>query len=165
MAGRSRRVARRAPCPGLAHRGRAIPFALGLVAFVLVLARFDFAQLRTGPGDQWVSGGALAISTLACAELARAQAASHIVSGIHAPLRIASVALWGLTMFWLPALIAGEARWPRPSYDPRRWATVFPLGMYSVMSWRSPGPVTSRTLGEPGRGSRWPHGERRRSGW
>jgi tellurite resistance protein TehA-like permease len=37
-------------------------------------------------------------------------------------------------MVWLFPLAAGEVRWPRLSYDVRRWATVFPLGMYAACS-------------------------------
>jgi tellurite resistance protein TehA-like permease len=112
-----------------------VPFVAGLGAYPVVLAHFDArAQLRFGAGDQWVSGGALAISTLACARIAEAMASHHALAGLHATLRIASVVLCALTIAWLPVLLGAETRSPRPSYDVRRWATVFPLGMYSVMS-------------------------------
>jgi tellurite resistance protein TehA-like permease len=104
------------------------PFVLGLLAYPVVLARFELAQLRAGAGEHWISGGALAISTLACADIARA------ATRIHETLRIASLALWALTIAWLPLLIVAELGWRRVAYDARRWATVFPLGMYSVMS-------------------------------
>jgi hypothetical protein len=112
-----------------------LPFAFGLGAYAVVLARFDFAELRTGGGDHWVSGGALAISTLACGELSQATATLPTLSGLHDPLRIASVVLWALTVAWLPALGGAEALWTRGRYEVRRWATVFPLGMYAVMSF------------------------------
>ena len=38
-------------------------------------------------------------------------------------------------MLWLAPLIAAEALRPRLSYDVRRWATVFPLGMYAACSF------------------------------
>ncbi len=108
--------------------------AVGLVAYPAVLARFDVSELRYGAGDHWVSGGALAISTLSCAQIAHAVSVTHGPAGFHEPLRVASLVLWGATIAWLPFLIAAEIRWPRPGYDVLRWATVFPLGMYSVMS-------------------------------
>ncbi len=112
-----------------------VPFVAGLDAYPVVLARFETrAQLRFGAGDQWVSGGALAISTLACARIAETTASHRALAELHATLRIASLVLCALTIAWLPVLLGAEARWPRPSYDVRRWATVFPLGMYSVMS-------------------------------
>ena len=49
-----------------------VPFALGLVFYALVLARFDFRQLTVGSGDQWVTGGALAISTVTAGRIALA---------------------------------------------------------------------------------------------
>lgn len=110
-------------------------FALGLCLYPTVLARFDFGELRAGAGDQWVAGGALAISALACGELANAQTAVHVLGPIHDALTFTSIVLWVLAMAWLPALILGEARWPRLDYDVRRWATVFPLGMYAAMSF------------------------------
>jgi hypothetical protein len=105
------------------------PFACGLVTYVAVLKCFDLRQLRVGAGDHWVSGGALAITTLACAEIARAIGASRTTA------EVTSVALWAATIAWLPVLIGAEIRWPRPRYDIRRWATVFPLGMYSVSTY------------------------------
>jgi tellurite resistance protein TehA-like permease len=112
-----------------------LPFVVGLAAYPAVLARFDFGQLRTGAGDQWVSGGALAITTLATALIAKATASSHELAALHGALRIAAVVLWALTIAWLPVLIGSEVRWRRHGYDVRRWATVFPLGMYSAMSY------------------------------
>jgi tellurite resistance protein TehA-like permease len=110
------------------------PCALGLAAYPIVLARFDLSELRRGAGDHWVSGGALAISTLSCAEIGHALSVAHGPAGFHDPLRVASLVLWGATVAWLPALMVAELRWPRPGYDVGRWATVFPLGMYAVMS-------------------------------
>ena len=115
--------------------GALLLFAFGIGAYAFVLTRFEFSQLRTGAGDHWVSGGALAISALACAEIGFATTVSHTLAAIHEALRIASLVLWGLTMAWLPVLIGAEVGRRRPSYDVRRWATVFPLGMYSVMSF------------------------------
>jgi tellurite resistance protein TehA-like permease len=107
---------------------------LGLAAYPGVLARFDISELRYGAGDHWVSGGALAICTLSCAEIEHALSVSHGPTGLHEPLRVGSLVLLGISVAWLPALIVAEVRWPRAGYDVARWATVFPLGMYSVMS-------------------------------
>jgi tellurite resistance protein TehA-like permease len=109
-------------------------FFFGLAVYPAVLARFDISELRYSAGDHWVSGGALGICTLSCAEIAHALSVSSGPTGFHEPLRVGSLVLWSITLAWLPALIAAEVRWPRPSYDVARWATVFPLGMYSVMS-------------------------------
>jgi tellurite resistance protein TehA-like permease len=107
----------------------------GLVLYVLVAARFDLGQLRTGAGDQWVAGGALAISALACANLAEAAQVTGALAGVRGVLQAGALALWVAAMAWLPVLTVAEARWPRPGYDVRRWATAFPVAMYAVMSF------------------------------
>ena len=45
------------------------PFVLGLAFYAFAIARFDLRQLAVGLGDQWIAGGALAISTLAAGKL------------------------------------------------------------------------------------------------
>ena len=110
------------------------PFAIGLVSYPVVLARFDYAQLRSGMGDHWVAGGAIAISALPCAAIAQAAMITHTLGAAYGTLRAGSVVLWALAIAWLPILVVAEVRWPRPRYDIRRWATVFPLGMIAVMS-------------------------------
>jgi hypothetical protein len=111
------------------------PFALGLGFYLFVARSFDIRELATGHGDHWVTGGALAIST------ATAGSITHAADGLGGfgdwggALSDVSVVLWGLTMLWLPILVAAEARWPRTTYDVRRWSTVFPVGMYAACSF------------------------------
>jgi hypothetical protein len=108
-------------------------FALGLALYLFVLASFEFRQLFEGKGDQWVSGGALAISTLAAARIA---IGAHLEHWGSAPaLQTVSVVLWACSAAWLPALVLAELIGPRLRYDVRRWATVFPLGMYAACSF------------------------------
>jgi hypothetical protein len=104
--------------------------ALGLFAYLALLTGFDRRALRAGRGDQWVAGGALAISALAVAELSRYPA---IAAG--AALHAVAVALWASSVAWLVALIAYELYSPRLRHDPLRWSTVFPVGMYAVSSF------------------------------
>ena len=108
------------------------PFVIGLAAYPVTLVRFDFEQLRTGRGDHWIAGGALAISNLACGEIARALIAHRAWGG--EPLRVGTTILWACSVAWLPVLVVAELHWPRLRYHVTRWATVFPLGMYAVMS-------------------------------
>jgi tellurite resistance protein TehA-like permease len=104
-------------------------FVLGLVLYVDALVHFDFSAVRTGVGDHWVAGGALAISALACAKLAE----SKVWTGaLHDTLRMAALVILALAWAWYAVLATDEIRWPRLHYDVRRWATVFPLGMIGV---------------------------------
>jgi tellurite resistance protein TehA-like permease len=109
------------------------PLALGLAAYVFVLARVDPRQLIVGRGDHWIFGGALAIATLAAARTSAALAASRLHAGVSA-FHAATLALWVVAVAWLPALVGGELIAPRLGFDTRRWSTVFPLGMYAVCS-------------------------------
>lgn len=110
-------------------------FGLGLGLYVVVLVRFDFRQLLIGRGDHWVSGGALAISTLAAARITLGARGLHQWGAAAGSLHTLTLALWAVSAAWLPALIVAEAVRPRLGYDVRRWATVFPVGMYAACSF------------------------------
>jgi hypothetical protein len=43
---------------------------------VFVISRFDLRQLVVGHGDHWITGGALAISTLAAGKIRSARTVS-----------------------------------------------------------------------------------------
>lgn len=99
--------------------------ALGLLLYVLVLSRFDFAELAGGAGDHWVAGGSLSISALAFAKVTHAAEPS-------APLVAGTLAVLAAALAWYAVLVVCEVLSPRAAYDGRRWSTVFPLGMTAV---------------------------------
>jgi len=113
-----------------------MPLLLGLGLYGFVIARFDFAEPTRRRGDQWIAGGALAISTLAAARASAAAHQLHTLAGIAGPLRTASIVLWLLPLLWLALLLAGELAHPRLRYHLARWSTVFPLGMYTACSFQ-----------------------------
>ena len=113
----------------------ALPWLLGLLAYVLVLSRFDLGQLATGGGDHWVSGGALAISALASGRLTLAASALGWPHQLVRDLALVAFGVWVAAVAWLPALLLAEVLRPRLGYDLRRWATVFPVGMYAACSF------------------------------
>lgn len=102
-------------------------FALGLALYPIVVALLAprLRRLARGTeqlaGDDWILLGALAISALT---------ASHV----DVPHALA-LALWAAALAWAPALVAAELRSFPPTYDSRRWSTVFPLGMLAVASY------------------------------
>ncbi|MFD4243340.1 tellurite resistance/C4-dicarboxylate transporter family protein [Streptomyces sp. NPDC058525] len=101
-------------------------FCLGLLLYGAALVRFDLHEVTGGAGDHWVAGGALSISALAGAHLT----ASPVWTGTaHTALRVTTLAALALSLVWYAVLLWAELRHPRPHYDIRRWATVFPLGM------------------------------------
>jgi tellurite resistance protein TehA-like permease len=107
---------------------------LALACYVFTVVRFDPRQLISGGGDHWIAGGALAIAALAACVITEAAGTLGQFSGEHQDLADASLALWCLATAWLPVLIVCEVAKPRLTYDVRRWATVFPLGMYAACS-------------------------------
>lgn len=111
------------------------PFVLGLGFYVFVIARFDLRQLRIGHGDHWITGGALAISTLAAGKILGGAKALAILGGGDGVMKYVALGLWVLTMLWLPVLLMAEALRPRLHYEVRRWSTVFPVGMYAACSF------------------------------
>ncbi len=116
------------PAVGVAWLGWAAlaVFGLGLVLYGEALVRFDLREVRDGAGDQWIGGGALAISALTASKLAL----SPLWTGAaHMALRIAALVLLGLNVTACAVLLGAEVYRPRPRYDVRRWSTVFPVGM------------------------------------
>ena len=112
-----------------------VPFVLGLAFYVFAIARFDLRQLTAGHGDHWITGGALAISTLAAGKLLAGAKALAILGGGSGVLKDVALVLWVLTMLWLPVLVVAEITHRRLRYDVRRWSTVFPVGMYAACSF------------------------------
>ena len=110
-------------------------FVLGLCFYVFVICRFDLRQLAVGYGDHWITGGALAISTLAAGKLLDGARALAILGDGGGVLKGVALVLWVLTMLWLPVLLFAEVLHPRLTYDLRRWSTVFPFGMYAACSF------------------------------
>jgi tellurite resistance protein TehA-like permease len=112
-----------------------VPFVLGLAFYGFVMARFELRHVVTGRGDHWISGGALAIATLAAADIALGANSLHGLVELTGILKTTSLVLWAITIASLPVLLAAEVLHPRLAYDIRRWATVFPVGMYAACSF------------------------------
>ncbi|MBS1891227.1 MAG: tellurite resistance/C4-dicarboxylate transporter family protein [Actinobacteria bacterium] len=111
------------------------PFLLGLAFYPWVLRHFEFRQLAVGAGDHWVTGGALAISTVVAGRIALAYERIEPGGGALGALRGIALALWIAAIAWLPVLLAAEVCRPRLGYGVRRWSTVFPVGMYAACSF------------------------------
>ncbi|MFK0257855.1 hypothetical protein [Streptomyces sp. NPDC090445] len=112
-------------------------FCLGLLDYGLSFARFDLREVVRGAGDQWVAGGALAISALAASKLT----AVPWTGPLHTALHRATLVTLAPALAWYVLLLAAELRSRRPHYDVRRWATVFPLGMTATACLSAAGPT------------------------
>lgn len=127
---------------------------LGLYGFVLV--RFDFGQILRGSGDHWVVGGALAISVVSTGKLVEA------TQGLNLPVawlglgRSVDLVLLAAAVSWYAVLVVAECAAPRPRYDLRRWATVFPLGMTCAAGFAAAGVCGLAAVAVLARALYWP---------
>ncbi len=116
-----------------------------LYIWVISLIFYRYTFFRFLPSDlmppYWINMGAMAISTLAGANL--------VLNATHAPFLMAllpflkgfTVFFWATATWWIPMLVI-LAIWRhaykrfRLSYDPLYWGAVFPLGMYTVSTYQ-----------------------------
>jgi tellurite resistance protein TehA-like permease len=132
-------------------------FWLGLVLYCFALTRFDLRQVTEGAGDQWIAGGALAISTLAGAKLLAADGPRLYLwnDDDRGALRAVTLALLVLDLACYAVLLAAEVLRPRLRYDASRWATVFPMGMTAAGTLSVAAALDIRWLEGPGRVLLW----------
>lgn len=103
-----------------------------LVVGRLVRARLTATLLTP---DTWVLMGAVAIAVVAGGTLVDALRGLDGFAELGAAGAPAVLGCWLVATAWIPLLGVAEvrrARTGRPRYEPSRWATVFPLGMYAV---------------------------------
>lgn len=102
-------------------------WALGLALYPLIAGRVVRSSLRERDFNPtlWIVMGALAITTLAAAEL---------VPDGHALPSDVALATWSAASAAIPVLVATELLVRRWRYEVARWSSVFPLGMFGVAS-------------------------------
>jgi tellurite resistance protein TehA-like permease len=120
---------------------------VGLLLYVIVIGlvcyRWWFFRMASDQAtpSYWINMGALAISTLACANIYVASPAAPAVAGLGPFLGGMTVLLWAGATWWIPVLVV-IGIWRHlvqrvpVRYDPQYWSLVFPLGMYGVATFR-----------------------------
>ncbi len=109
----------------------------------LIFYRYTFFEMH--PSDlappYWINMGAVAISTLAGALLVLAAPLSPVVRDVLPFVKGFTLMFWATATWWIPMLVIlgvwrhGYSRFPL-RYDPLYWGAVFPLGMYTVSTFR-----------------------------
>lgn len=109
----------------------------------LIFYRYTFFTMH--PSDlappYWINMGAVAISTLAGSLLALAAPHSPLIADMMPFVKGLTLMFWATATWWIPMLvILGVwrhiySRFPL-RYDPLYWGAVFPLGMYTVATFR-----------------------------
>lgn len=112
-----------------------------LYIWLISLIFYRYMFFRFEPSDlippYWINMGAVAITTLAGAELIRVFADIPAIRDMLPFIKGLTTMYWATATWWIPMLVVlgvwrhGVRRF-RLSYDPLYWGLVFPLGMYSV---------------------------------
>jgi tellurite resistance protein TehA-like permease len=111
---------------------------IALVFYRYMFFALDPAHL-TPP--YWINMGAMAISTLAGAVLIAVSPQSGLLTELLPFLKGLTLLFWATATWWIPMLIILgfwrhiHRRFPL-KYDVAYWGAVFPLGMYTVASYR-----------------------------
>jgi tellurite resistance protein TehA-like permease len=116
---------------------------LYILLMVLIFYRYIFFPLS--PSDlappYWINMGAMAISALAGSLLIVDTPAAPFLNSLRPFMEGFTVFYWATGTWWIP-MIAILAVWRygfrhQPlEYDPLYWGAVFPLGMYTVCTFR-----------------------------
>jgi tellurite resistance protein TehA-like permease len=119
----------------------------------LIFYRYTFFTLS--PSDlappYWINMGAVAISTLAGTTLAAASSRSPLIAELLPFVKGLTLLFWATATWWIPMLVIlgfwrhVVRRFPL-RYDPLYWGAVFPLGMYTVATFRLAGTVNEPAL-------------------
>jgi len=119
-----------------------------LVLFTLVFYRMTFFAFRPSSATPpyWINMGAVAITTLAGALLLQLGPSWSFITEIRPFLLGFTFFFWATATWWIPLLVAlgvwrhtvGGIALPHrlEGYGPRYWGMVFPLGMYTVSTFR-----------------------------
>jgi len=109
----------------------------------LIFYRYTFFPMH--PSDltppYWINMGAVAISTLAGSLLVLASTRSPVIAEVLPFVKGLTLMFWATATWWIPMLVIlgiwrhVYSRFPL-RYDPLYWGAVFPLGMYTVCTFR-----------------------------
>ena len=122
-------------------------WGLGLILYAIFVTLFCYRIFFLGmkPEDysplMWVIMGAAAISANAGSSLSLAPSTLAFLDSLHSVVNGAILLCWSWATWWIPLLVImgiwkhGILKIPL-RYDPMQWNIAFPLGMYTVASYR-----------------------------
>jgi tellurite resistance protein TehA-like permease len=128
--------------------GMLYTWIIGLIFYRALFFRFAPADLAP---PWWINMGAMAISTLAGAQLAANAPQAPFLAALLPFVQGFTILYWATGTWWLPLLVALTAWRYLVRRDARRadaldWSMVFPLGMYSAATHHMDASVTQGLL-------------------
>jgi tellurite resistance protein TehA-like permease len=116
-----------------------------LYIWIISLIFYRYTFFPMSPSDlappYWINMGAVAISTLAGTMLIAAAPQSPLLRDLLPFLKGFTLLFWATATWWIPMLVIlgvwrhVYCRFPL-RYDPLYWGAIFPLGMYTVCTFR-----------------------------
>lgn len=116
-----------------------------LYIWVISLIFYRYTFFPFAPSDlmppYWVNMGAMAISSQAGAILIQNGSKAKFLEGFLPFMKGFTVLFWATATWWIPMLVV-LAVWRHAykrfklAYDPLYWGAVFPLGMYTICTYR-----------------------------
>lgn len=116
-----------------------------LYIWMISLIFYRYTFFRFSPTDlmppYWINMGAVAISTVAGTALLAAGGGSAFMDSLKPFVKGFTILYWATATWWIPMLLVlgiwrHAVRRAPVRYDPLYWGLVFPLGMYSVCTYR-----------------------------
>jgi tellurite resistance protein TehA-like permease len=116
-----------------------------LYIWIISLIFYRYTFFAMNPSDlappYWINMGAVAISTLAGSLLTLSASRSSVLTDLLPFVKGLTLMFWATATWWIPMLVIlgiwrhVYRRFPL-RYDPLYWGAVFPLGMYTVCTFR-----------------------------
>lgn len=116
-----------------------------LYIWLISLIFYRYTFFTFAPSDlmppYWINMGAMAISTLAGTLLLARADASPLLTSLRPFILGFTILFWATATWWIPMLVIlgvwrhGYKHFPL-TYSPLYWGAVFPLGMYTVCTFR-----------------------------
>ncbi|GAA4747321.1 tellurite resistance/C4-dicarboxylate transporter family protein [Flavisolibacter ginsenosidimutans] len=124
-----------------------LAFLLGVMLYFMLIA-IDLYRLLFFPmkpeeavPSYWINMGAAAITALSGITLSKGIQGHAVFGDLYSFVKAMSIMFWAMGSFWIPVILIMDIwryaakKWPL-KYEAAFWSLVFPLGMYTVCSWR-----------------------------